>query len=55
MNLFNKDSLKKERHQNILEIRDSEHLLNRELPSLNEHFIETDIFENLTKVMDKAS
>tara|TARA_B100001996_G_C18667101_1_gene595270 strand:- start:803 stop:1645 length:843 start_codon:yes stop_codon:yes gene_type:complete len=41
--------------RNSLEIRDSEHLLNRELPSLNQNFNESDIFENLAKVMDRAS
>ena len=41
--------------RNSLETRDSEHLLNRELPSLNHNFNETGIFENLAKVMDKAS
>ena len=41
--------------RNSLETRDSKYLLNRELPSLNQHFNETDILENLAKVMDRAS
>ena len=34
-----------------IKIKDSKYLTNKEIPALNEHFTETDIFVNLTKLI----